>query len=308
MNRFAAVLLIIGCSTMLLIGCGKKKKTDEPLTGDPVDLLFISEPPGAIVYFDGDSIGVTRAEGEPTLRLNGVEWGEHRYRFTKKGYKTFAKDYMISNPASPKRITAELIELVGIEVVSEPAGATVYLGREEKGVTPLIIEDVEKGKSYDIVVTLAGYFGASGKVTGGDSFYAELVAEPTVQEIYVAIIDEVTSEFMSEPPFSVSHVRYTDKAVSYQAYVEVRFEAPATDEFTLTVQVNWKPKPTDITPDPYEREVESERYFVDKGASRFKLKFRNFDEGKTLILDRGTYIIYVKNGENLMAKTEFEVK
>ena len=66
--------------------------------------------------------------------------------------------------------------------------------------------------------------------------------------------------------------------------------------------------PTEISPDPYEREVETESYLVDKGFHKFKLKFRNFDEGKTLLLDRGTYIIYVKNGNNLMQKAEFEVR
>jgi TonB family protein len=60
-------------------------------------------------------------------------------------------------PAKPKPQTVEFVASSGqISITSEPVGATVFLGEEEKGLTPLVLADLPYGK-YILKLQLKGY-------------------------------------------------------------------------------------------------------------------------------------------------------
>ena len=70
------VLLSLLGAALLLWGCGDKG--NGPSSGGKVetfDVVFVTDPPGATVYFDGDSVGVTTADPNNPFVLRGLTLG-----------------------------------------------------------------------------------------------------------------------------------------------------------------------------------------------------------------------------------------
>jgi len=97
-----------------------------------------SEPAGASVFVDGAFRGAT------PLEIAGLPAGRHALRMEKGGFKTlFAALEVPGDRAAELRM--EPLDIGGLEVRSEPAGAEVYLDGQFRGVTPLVLEDVRAG-------------------------------------------------------------------------------------------------------------------------------------------------------------------
>ncbi|MBW2080103.1 MAG: PEGA domain-containing protein, partial [Deltaproteobacteria bacterium] len=102
-------------------------------------LMVKSSPVGATVFLDGKEKGVT------PLYLENVEKGLHIVKVAKNCFSVVEKKIDIT--ASKKiNVGVHLESQCGSLVVrSSPVGATVFLDGKEKGVTPLNLENVEKG-------------------------------------------------------------------------------------------------------------------------------------------------------------------
>lgn len=101
--------------------------------------LQITTGNGISIYIDGKYI----TTGSTT---SYIDYGSHKVEFKKEKYHPVTKTINI-NSLSGNTITVNSLEpIVGsMNITSTPAGMTVKLDGEEKGITPLIIKDVTIG-------------------------------------------------------------------------------------------------------------------------------------------------------------------
>jgi hypothetical protein len=129
-----------------------------PTTGDAAVMTI---PAGAVVWLDGNYIGITRADRE--LVIPAIQPGSHSVmsRF-KTGIPRFVNFSVV--PGSTKHIAIPLGSLsaescarcVPVVVSSHPAGGDVYLDNIFKGTTPVTITDAEEG-THSVDIRLGGY-------------------------------------------------------------------------------------------------------------------------------------------------------
>jgi len=104
------------------------------------ELMVKSDPEGADVYLDGQMKGVT------PLRLDKVKKGTINLEIKKDHYSTVKRNLVVKPSLGETTVDVHLESLCGSLVVkSLPGGATVFVDGKEKGVTPLNLENVEKG-------------------------------------------------------------------------------------------------------------------------------------------------------------------
>ncbi len=133
------------------IRSGQSTKVDAKLSIGGGTADFMASPDGAIVEINGQDTGLRT----PT-RISPLSEGRYRYRLIKEGYEPVEGDFEIKNFNNPL-ITAEMQSSRGrFEVVSEPAGATVYIDGEERGQTPLDLQGIEPGV-HQVGVRMNGY-------------------------------------------------------------------------------------------------------------------------------------------------------
>lgn len=108
-----------------------------------VETHFQQLPTLAINVADGISIYIDDKYVASGSTTQYVDYGSHKVEFKKEKYHTVTKTINI-NSLSGNTITVNSLEpIVGsMNITSTPAGMTVKLDGEEKGITPLIIKDV----------------------------------------------------------------------------------------------------------------------------------------------------------------------
>ncbi|MBP8128946.1 MAG: PEGA domain-containing protein [Candidatus Hydrogenedentes bacterium] len=97
-------------------------------------LHVTSNPEGAKVTVDGKEAGVT------PLALNNVDVGERRLRVVADGCVPFEKTVTVASGAVADAGTISFIGAVKLD--SSPTDAEVYVDGEQKGRTPLVLEDL----------------------------------------------------------------------------------------------------------------------------------------------------------------------
>ena len=97
-----------------------------------------SEPPGASVFVDAGFRGAT------PLEIAGLSAGRHSIRIEKGGFKTLFSALEVPGRGE-EDFRLEPLDIGGLDVRSEPAGAEVYLDGRFRGVAPLVVEDVRAG-------------------------------------------------------------------------------------------------------------------------------------------------------------------
>ncbi|MEA3385842.1 MAG: PEGA domain-containing protein, partial [Thermodesulfobacteriota bacterium] len=103
-------------------------------------LTVKSDPEGANVYLDGQMKGVT------PFRLDKVKKGTINLEIKKDYYSTDKRNVVVKPSLGETTVEVHLASLCGSLVVKGlPGGATVFVDGKEKGVTPLNLENVEKG-------------------------------------------------------------------------------------------------------------------------------------------------------------------
>lgn len=123
------------------------------------DVEVSSTPTGAAVFLDGAYQGMTHS-GSP-LELTGILPGDHTLELTIANYQDYQSTISIV-AGQITRIDAVLIPgaLIGtsgiIQVVSDPAGANIFLDNACQGITPYTLNNVAAG-SHSLLIRLAGY-------------------------------------------------------------------------------------------------------------------------------------------------------
>ena len=112
---------------------------------------FMADPDGATVEINGKDTGLRT----PT-RLSALSDGRYRYRLLKPGYEPVEGDFEIKNFNNPLIFATMESSSGRFEVTSDPAGATVYVDGQERGVTPMVLEGVDPGL-HQVGVRLNGY-------------------------------------------------------------------------------------------------------------------------------------------------------
>ncbi len=112
-------------------------------------LLVVSTKPenGATVLVDGQSIGST-----PLARIE-ISAGEHEVVVRAEKYREFQTRVVIEGGGAVATLEVELAPLWAVVTfVSEPAGATVRVGRESYGPTPVSVELPEGEHGYEALL------------------------------------------------------------------------------------------------------------------------------------------------------------
>lgn len=130
-----------------------------------------SEPTGADVFLNGNR------KGKTPLELQKIPSGSHKIEFRLKGYSNYLRDIVV-NAGQNQTVSASLQHLpCSFQVVTEPAGAKVFLGTQFKGVAPVSFEAMPG--EHVIRAELAGYADAfsTNTLAGGQETTVNLAME-----------------------------------------------------------------------------------------------------------------------------------
>jgi uncharacterized protein YgiM (DUF1202 family) len=150
--------------------------------------IKILSSPGAGVFIDSTAVGKTPfeqklKEGEYTIKLipegigaEAVSW-QGKVRVNKDTLTYVNRELGSSDVSSAgETFTVSKMEknpkngnFGEVYIDTEPAGAIVYLDNDEKGVSPLLLEDVQKG-DHEISVFLPGFFRRTQKINVDSSY------------------------------------------------------------------------------------------------------------------------------------------
>ena len=105
----------------------------------PATLRIESEPSGATVFLNNEFHGTTPVE------LDRLHPGGHLLRLTLHHHRTW--QHQLELTEGDNSVTAELLYRQGgkLAVKSDPPGATVYVDGDPKGLTPLVVTDLDGG-------------------------------------------------------------------------------------------------------------------------------------------------------------------
>lgn len=125
------------------------------------DLRIVATPETTVFAINKDGersqLGVTDFEGNLNLET-GVFSGSYTLIFEKPGYESMTLENQVLSFGEQTEIRADLTALPGsLTVLTEPAGAVVFVGGVELGVTPLRIENLKMAQTYSVRVALPGY-------------------------------------------------------------------------------------------------------------------------------------------------------
>jgi len=138
-------------------------------------VTFISNPPGAEIFLNGESLGVSPDSG--TLVLYTVPRGLYSVEARKGGYSSITDELYVDGNA----VTTYGVNLVpspygSLQISSNPDSGVIYLNNRCVGIAPFIIEEIPEG-THTIVVQKDGY--------------QDFEAEVSVQAGSMGVIDAV---------------------------------------------------------------------------------------------------------------------
>jgi hypothetical protein len=118
-----------------------------------VQLKITSEPPGATVYIDGDSVGTTT----DTITIENMIAGKYyNVRLKLECYREInSKIFIEKGRSNSKDFKLERL-FCPIEIYSDPSGATVLIDGNMRGTTSLM-DSVACGEKHQIVFKKKGY-------------------------------------------------------------------------------------------------------------------------------------------------------
>ncbi len=146
----------------VIVNANTNQNLNAVMTSATYGSVQIQSSPGASVYMDSSLQGQIPAYG--TLMLNNVVGGNHLFKVSQKGYNDWLNTVYVK-PNSVTTITATLTPsgsgpvpagTGGIQIVSTPAGAEIYLDNLFKGYTPATMTDITTGQ-HQILLKYTGY-------------------------------------------------------------------------------------------------------------------------------------------------------
>ena len=139
------------------------KEISVNLTPEPAHIpgwiTVFSSPGNASVTLDGDYVGKTPVNS--SLNLDEIPPGVHVIVLVLPGYRPISEKITVSpNLVSP--VNATLIPVAGPEVkgslsvISDPAGAMVFVDNQSLGVSPVTAEDIAAG-NHKVAIQMEGF-------------------------------------------------------------------------------------------------------------------------------------------------------
>lgn len=121
------------------------------------EIMVVTEPSDARIHLDGVEVG----SGSPVTIRNITPEKEHTLEVKKDGYIDHKRTVNLT-PAEflslSIKLEAKAPNLAAIEIVSEPAGATVYINDKETSLkTPVKIPKIDPRQEHSIGLFLKGY-------------------------------------------------------------------------------------------------------------------------------------------------------
>jgi len=118
---------------------------------DFADLAVASTPPSALLYLDGDFVGIGNA------RVNWITVGHHTLKAQAPGYAPETEEVDIG-PSQTKSVEMTLVQTERPQIVvrSYPAGADVYVSSQWAGKTPIVLERPESDVA--LMLQLKGFY------------------------------------------------------------------------------------------------------------------------------------------------------
>jgi PKD repeat protein len=148
--------IIIEPATPATIGATLTKSVPEPTTQPTSSygsIAVTSDPPGAVVFLDG------RQTGTAPIIVPDVLTGNHEITLSLKGYNDWSHIISVGS-GQMAAINAEMDaikEVTGsLAVITDPAGAEIYIDGNFKGVSPVTIPGLFAG-THTVLVTLKEY-------------------------------------------------------------------------------------------------------------------------------------------------------
>lgn len=117
-----------------------------------------TEPPGAMLYLDGQLLANTPME------WTTIEAGSHQIRIVLNGYEEYESTVYFARGEEKRLHIILLKELEGLEVISNPPDADVYVDSKFAGRTPLLIQ-IPPGEHEILVAKDATYEDYATKIT-----------------------------------------------------------------------------------------------------------------------------------------------
>jgi hypothetical protein len=129
----------------------------QPVEDLSVSFSVDSQPPGATILIDGKS-----TEKMTPTRLTDWDFSvPHRLALQLRDFYTEQRE--VPAGLHPPDLNLQLARLSHLTVRSEPTGASIFLGKEEIGVTPDVFE-LPAERDVEVAVRLAGYLPVSQRV------------------------------------------------------------------------------------------------------------------------------------------------
>lgn len=167
------------------LGCAVTPAPLEPAPHHDTATLRVSEPAGALVYVDGEAVGVAPmdhpveiAPGEHEVAVFAAGHRAHRQRIVMR--PGGARELVVDLEATPQRITS--LSLLGVGAAALTAGLVLgALAQAERGGMGMWQED--GAESLTLGAGLAGGLGALLVVTGGALFVLDVPALPDAPSV-----------------------------------------------------------------------------------------------------------------------------
>ena len=158
------------------------------VTGEkkPVNVTILSDPPDAEKILDGKSLGT----GETFIIIPGG----HELRLRKQGYKDLVRNITVDEGQTLfKDLVLQEIDIVPVQIKSEPKGATVFIDAVKKGKTDLPLW-LYPG-DYQLKLSLSGYLDSDKKITvkegSSNTFTEKLVKNAAYLQVTVKPVDAI---------------------------------------------------------------------------------------------------------------------
>jgi len=136
--------------TTIIIEGNREKEYTFNLQPKYGDLRIDSNPQGAYVYIDGS------LKGKTPLSLKNLLAKTYEVKLTYSGYQDKVERVEVVE-GRETRVSFSLLPLTGgLNILSNPQGAEVYLNGIYKGITPIMISDLSPG-NYQVQLRKSGY-------------------------------------------------------------------------------------------------------------------------------------------------------
>jgi formylglycine-generating enzyme required for sulfatase activity len=148
--EFSAERYLAEVQELEVIGGGERQALSVELTPNWAPITLTSDPPGAEVIVDGTSFGSTPIVAE-------IGAGERIVELRLSGYNAWADVVSVFADQAQELPTIELSEADGrIELITNPADASVSINGEYRGQTPITL-NLSPGRAHQLTLAKAGF-------------------------------------------------------------------------------------------------------------------------------------------------------